>query len=161
MTHKQALKVLAIANQTCTITVILQKHELLNREKIIKFADCVSVYKLFHALASPPLQEFIEKNSNGSTRTESRGDCAVLLMKSVFRQTIASQTWNSSAEAELSTLGSFTKHLKIWFLGNQNCFHNSGSCIPLLLPPSSFLFSFIYPTILIYYGPSTHPREKQ
>lgn len=65
----------------------------------------------------PPLQEFIKKNSNSSTRAATRGNCTVPFRKSASGQAVfssrACNTWNviPSAIRELSTLSSFTKHL--------------------------------------------------
>lgn len=128
--YKQALKVLDKKPNTHHHCQILKKHERLNWVNTVKYNDSVLVFKIFHGLAPPPLQDFVKRNSNRSTRAGSRGDCIVPFRKSAFGQAVfsfrASQTWNTipSTIRELSTLTSFTKHLKAWLVENQNCDHN-------------------------------------
>lgn len=42
---------------------------------MIKFADILLMYKGFHGLPSPLLNEFTKQNQNSSTRVTTRGDC--------------------------------------------------------------------------------------
>ena len=75
--YKQALKVLDKKPKTYHHCQILKKHERLNWDNTVKHTDAVLMYKIFHGQAPPPLQEFVKKNSNRSTRAGSRGDCVV------------------------------------------------------------------------------------
>ncbi len=127
--YKQSLKILDKKPNTYHHCAILKKYEFLSWENIIKYSDCIVVYKILHGLAPPPLSEFIKKNTNRSTRAGSRGDCLVPFRKTVFGQSgfsyQASHTWNTvpSDIWDLPTITSFTKHLKTWFLDNQQCTH--------------------------------------
>ena len=129
--YKQALKVLDKKPKTYHHCQILKKHERLNWDNTVKHTDAVLMYKIFHGQAPPPLQEFVKKNSNRSTRAGSRGDCVVPFRKSAHSQATfsvrASHTWNSvpSTIRKLPTLTSFTKQLKAWLLEEQHCCHRS------------------------------------
>jgi len=50
---------------------------------MIKFADILLVYKIFHGMAPPPLNKFIQQNFNSSTRASTRGDCKIPCKKKV------------------------------------------------------------------------------
>lgn len=45
---------------------------------MIKYVDYILVFKIFHGQAPTPLQEFIRKNQNRTTRASSRLDCIVV-----------------------------------------------------------------------------------
>uniref|UniRef100_A0A3P9HG26 ribonuclease H n=1 Tax=Oryzias latipes TaxID=8090 RepID=A0A3P9HG26_ORYLA len=128
--HKPALKTLDKKPKSHHNCKIFQKHNLLSFNNIIQHTDCILVYKILHGLAPPPLQDFVKKRQNRSTRASSRGDCIIPSRKSSFGQTVfsfrASQTWNTIPKSirELSTLPSFSKQLRSWLLENQTCTHS-------------------------------------
>ncbi len=127
--YKQASKILDKKSNMCHHCNILKKHELLNWKNVRKYADSILVYKIFIGLVLPPLQEFIKKNPNRSTRADSREDSLVQFKKSAFGQAVfsyrVSQIWNTipSVMQDLQTLNSFTKHLKTWSLDSRLCSH--------------------------------------
>lgn len=126
---KQALKILDKKSNAYHHCNVLAKYDFLNWENMIKFADIILVYKIFHGLAPPPLSEFIKQNQNTSTRSFTRGDCKIPYRKTSFAQSSfsyrAAHIWNTiPAEIRSYTnINQFTKSIKQWLLDKQICTH--------------------------------------
>lgn len=83
-----------------------------------------------NGMAPPPLGDFIKKrDSEASTRSVVRGDCAVQFRKSAFAQNVlsikGSINWNTlpTVIRGSRTYILFKKQLKTWLNNNQNCDH--------------------------------------
>lgn len=128
--YKRALKIMDNKSNSFHHCNILKKHVFLNWENLVKFADILLVYKMFHGLAPPPLNEFVKQNLNASTRATSRGDCKISYRKSSFGQSAfsyrAAHTWNTipTEVRNITSLTTFSKTIKQWLLDNQICCHN-------------------------------------
>jgi len=75
---------------------------------MIKFADILLVYKIFHGMAPPPLNKFIQQNFNSSTRASTRGDCKIPCKKSSFGQSAfsfrAAHTWKTTELRKITSI---------------------------------------------------------
>lgn len=128
--YKQALKTLDKKSNYYHHCNILVKYGFLNWENMIKFANMLLAYKIFHGLAPPPLSEFIKQNQVTSTRASARGDCKIPYRKTSFAQLgfsyQAAHTWNSipSELRNNTNINHFTKSIKQWLLDKQTCNHS-------------------------------------
>jgi len=75
---------------------------------MIKFADILLVYKIFHGMAPPPLNNFIQQNFNSSTRASTRGDFKIPCKKSSFGQSAfsfrAAHTWKTTELRKITSI---------------------------------------------------------
>ncbi len=65
--YKQALKILDKKSDSYHHYTILTQYDFINWENVIEFANILLVYKTFHGLTRPQLNEFIKQNQNSST----------------------------------------------------------------------------------------------
>ena len=129
--YKQTLKVLDQKPNRSHHCTILNKHNILSWEDLIKYRNIVLVYKILHNTAPPPLNSLVTQRNNTrlTTRSSTRGDLSVPFRKSTFGQSsfsvTAIQNWNSlpTQIKDIHTHTTFTAHLKTWFTENYTCTH--------------------------------------
>lgn len=110
---------------------ILQKHNILSWENMVKYAHLCLIYKIIHGLSSPPLSQFVQVRGSQRIRTRGaeRGDCIIPSRDSVFGKStfsvLAAHEWNNTPITikNCNTYISFKIQLKKWLMENQSCQH--------------------------------------
>ncbi len=96
------------------------------------------VYSVINDLAAPPIKEFMSLRSDDrrTTRTTSRGDCAVQRRSAGFGRSVfsvrATNYWNSvpSEIRESNSFTGFKSKMKSSLKSNQSCTHQSQTKTP-------------------------------